>query len=205
MKRRPSSRWRSRWTLCLLASGTLAFGCALMSSNRFAPPGGGTCRAGARNVPREIETLRKRMARSPAPARATLHRDLAMLYVDHENPAPDYALALKELELYAGSDEQGRSSRQVQNWLAVLQRLDLLRRERVALRMKIGEEERKLEEARREREEAAKTAENLARENAELADRVKRLRKENQETKETIEKLKALDIEIEGLRRKIRR
>ena len=172
----------------------------------------------SRDVQQEISDLKGGLSDPGIAAPPEPHLRLARLYLDHRNPSPEYGLALKELELYAALDEKGGRSDEVRDWLAALRRIAALEEERAAWNGRLqakeealaegrkarAENERALERARRGGEEARKSAETLAREKAELVEELKQLRKENQEMRETIQKLKALDLELEELRRKTR-
>jgi hypothetical protein len=197
-----------RACMALLLAGLMLAACA---PKVVRGPGLPTPSPGSRGHAAEIERLRSRVADSKAPAPPETYLDLAMLYVDHENPKPDYRLALKDLDSYSVLDPAGARSREVRNWIAVLRRLEALEGEAAELRRQGEEKDKALERARKEAQEARKEAqearrngEALVRENGDLAEIVKQLRKENQEMKETILKLKALDIELEELRKKTR-
>lgn len=123
----------------------------------------------------EIQKSRTAARSDPDPARrATAHYRLAVLYSHHNNPSPDYSLALKELETFIALDPQRGNIDEVRDRLALLRELE-----------RSNGENRK-----------------LLKENRELRNSVEQLTRENRELKDTLEKMERLDIMIEEKRKK---
>lgn len=116
-------------------------------------------------------------------ARAAAHRQLAMLYSYHKNPARDYHLALKELETYISLDPEKGKTNDIQNWLAVLRDLDRTSSEHKVAKNRIQQ---------------------LVKENKELRETMEQLAGDNNDLRDTVEKLEQLDINIEKRRREVK-
>jgi len=127
--------------------------------------------------PGEIARLEKIGRYHPDPSiRAKVHLRLALLYLNHKNPNPDYRRALEELKQYVSMDPGGDKKDEAQSLLVLLQ---------------------KLEKAQKETEERKRAIQILTRENDLLAE-------ENQKMRETIKEMKSLDMQLEEKRKQIK-
>jgi hypothetical protein len=136
------------------------------------------------NFKREIQSLNEQTKiTSNDSEKAQIHLKLAALYSHYKNPNPDYSRALSELEEYITLDPEGGKRTDIQNWLAILQRL-----------------KREMQTIKRER----KTKESFGLNNRKLKSEIDRLENEKRLMKETIEKLKHLDIRLEEKRKQVK-
>lgn len=83
-----------------------------------------------KDFPREIARLEKIAKTNPdVSVQARAHLQLAMLFLDHRNPAVNYLRALRELEAYISLDPEGGRADEVQTWRALLNKIELLTKE----------------------------------------------------------------------------
>lgn len=82
------------------------------------------------------------------------HLRLALLYLDNNNPKPDYLNAIKELEIYVSIDSEGGKRAEIQNLLRVLRELGRLSDENKKIKVK-------MEQVIKENEDIKKTVEEL--------------------------------------------
>lgn len=161
-------------------------------------------------MPAEIRRLEGQVA-SLSTERPAVHLALARLYLDPANPSPDYLAALAELRFFAALDPKGGAEPEVRQWIGALEVLARAREDRDRLAARLEDVTKESAEARkhlssllRETQERGRAAESQTREEAGLRDAVRSLTRENQELKQQIEKLKALDRQLEILRKNVR-
>ncbi|HAM51736.1 MAG TPA: hypothetical protein DCP92_14025 [Nitrospiraceae bacterium] len=87
---------------------------------------------------KEIEQLQEN-AQKPldSPASAPVHLQLALLYGHHRNQAPNYSMALKELETYISLAPEEGKAEMIQNWLSLLKEIVRLDRENKEMKEKV--------------------------------------------------------------------
>ncbi len=104
--------------------------------------------------------------------RAQSHLQMAFLYVNYRNPQLNYTRALREMESYLSITPEKAPTDDIQNWLAVLQKIE-------SLQMSL----KRVQEA-----------------NKTLRDEVSGLKEVNNNMRETIERLNSLDRQMEEKR-----
>lgn len=86
----------------------------------------------------EIERLQEAAPKTQHPAaRALLHLRLALLFAHHRNQAPNYSLALKELETYVSLAPEGGKAEIIQDWLSLLTEIVRLETENKEMKEKM--------------------------------------------------------------------
>jgi len=135
------------------------------------------------------ETLRLEILTREHPktsVRAQSHLQLAFLFVNYRNPELDYNRAFREMKSYFSLTPANNQPDDFRNWLAVLQEIDLLSKDRTEMGNK---------------NQALKThIENLQNSLDEFHEANKNLCDEVANLKETIEILKRLDRQMEEKR-----
>jgi len=146
----------------------------------------------------EISRLEKIAREHPDPSvRAQAHLQLSFLFLNHRNPQVNYPRALQEMKNYLSMAPDEAAADDLQNWLAVLQEMEHLR--------KSGWEKRKENQSlQAEIEKLHPALEKMQRANKILRDEVAGLKEMNAKMKETIERLESLDLQIEEKRKNIR-
>jgi vacuolar-type H+-ATPase subunit I/STV1 len=104
--------------------------------------------------------------------RAKSHLEMAFLYVNCRNPQLNYTRALREMESYLSLTPGKAQTDEIQNWLAVLQKIESLQ---ISLK--------RVQEA-----------------NKSLRDEMNGLKEVNNKMRETIERLNILDRQMEEKR-----
>jgi chromosome segregation ATPase len=128
---------------------------------------------GEKEFSQEASRLEKLSHEHPeASVRARSHLQIAFLYVNYRNPQLNYSRALREIESYLSLTPAKAQTDDVQNWLAVLQKIE-------SLQMSL----KRVQEA-----------------NKSLREEVSGLREVNNKMRETIETLNSLDRQMEEKR-----
>jgi hypothetical protein len=109
---------------------------------------------------------------SETSVRAKSHLQMAFLYVNYRNPQLNYTRALREMESYISLTPEKAQTDEIQNWLAVLQKIESLQ-----INLK------RVQEA-----------------NKSLRDEMSGLKEVNNKLRETIERLNILDRQMEEKR-----
>lgn len=128
-----------------------------------------------------------------ASVRAQSHLQLAYLYVDHRNPKLSYARALQEMESYLSLSPSETQDGEFHSWLAVLQKVADLRRDRKEIGTKNRNLQARLEKLQGSLERARES-------NRSLRDEVAKLKELNHKMRETLESLNSLDSQMEEKR-----
>jgi hypothetical protein len=138
---------------------------------------------GSEQYSAEISRLENLVRQNPGSSKGwQAHYELAQRYMSHDNPGRDYVKALAHLKLYASHDPNAADDQYLQNWLAVLEEIQTLSRDK-----RVAELNAKLTESKHE---------NLA-----LKKAISELENENAELDMKIEMLKTLDHAVEEKRK----
>jgi hypothetical protein len=87
---------------------------------------------------KEIERLQENAQKPQDPAdNALVHLRLSLLFAHHRNQAPNYSLALKELETYTSLAPEEGKSEIIQDWLSLLREIVRLDRENKEMKEKM--------------------------------------------------------------------
>ncbi|MEP5766009.1 MAG: outer membrane protein assembly factor BamD [Halieaceae bacterium] len=123
----------------LVVSALIFFlgGCAQMQSKTVGPLESG-------QYSTEISRLEAVVSQNPDSSSAQqAHYQLAQRYMSYKNPQRDYAKALRNLELYSRNNPDAARNQELQDWLAALQEIQQLSRDKRVARINA-----KLEESR---------------------------------------------------------
>ena len=142
----------------------------------------------------EISRLEKLSREHPdISVRTESHLQLAFLYVNYRNPQLDYTRALQEMESYLSLSLNEEQSDNFRDWLAVLRKMNDLRKDRMEIGKKNQDLQTHIEKLQASLERVQKT-------NSNMRGEVASLKEMNKKMTEAIERLKSLDLQMEEKR-----